>query len=496
MQNLEINPFSRRTLFKGTALTCLASSAPLAKFIPNAYASSSSSLLGFPKTISSKDGVLETTLTAQAGMRKTAGVNRWVMSYNNLLPGPVLIAKPGDTLKIKLENKLNIPTNLHVHGLHVSPLGNSDNPFITVAAGKSFDYEIKILKNQNSGIFWYHPHHHGMVAAEEASGLYGMILIQDAIDQRPAFSGSDQLLLTLAAPVFGKDSSITKVSAAELAHGRSGNNVLINDQLLPTFKVNQQRPTRIALLNADPSQLLTLKLSSGVFRVIATAGGRLDNSYTSNILAINSGDRYEFLIENAKSGLVTLFQDKHTIAYFDNGGAKNNDFSKQIAPTISKISTSKSRKITIEGHGQVAVAANSEDSGSMAGMDMSNNSMPGMDMSGSGAMMVHQKTFTFNGASFNPQKVNELVKFGDSEEWVIENKSTMEHPFHLHTWPFQIKDDGTGKALPGWRDVVTIPAHSTARIAIKFADFSGATVYHCHILDHEDQGMMGIVKVV
>jgi FtsP/CotA-like multicopper oxidase with cupredoxin domain len=87
------------------------------------------------------------------------------------------------------------------------------------------------------------------------------------------------------------------------------------------------------------------------------------------------------------------------------------------------------------------------------------------------------------------------VKFGTTEEWVINNPTGMHHPFHIHVWPFQIVDDGYGKSHEGWHDTISLPSGSTVRIRIPFVDIAGTTVYHCHILDHEDAGMMGIVKV-
>ena len=104
-------------------------------------------------------------------------------------------------------------------------------------------------------------------------------------------------------------------------------------------------------------------------------------------------------------------------------------------------------------------------------------------------------SFTFNGETFNPNKVNQTVKLNSVEDWVITNTSHMVHPFHIHAWAFQVIDRGDGKPDPGWKDTVAIPVGSKVRIRINFADFGGKSVYHCHILDHEDTGMMGIVEV-
>jgi len=98
--------------------------------------------------IASKNGILQLTLVADAKLIKYGNSSRWAMTYNGVFPAPTLRANPGDTLKIKLVNKLNQATNLHTHGLHVSPAKNSDNPLVMVAPGESFDYEIKIPLTQ------------------------------------------------------------------------------------------------------------------------------------------------------------------------------------------------------------------------------------------------------------------------------------------------------------------------------------------------------------
>jgi FtsP/CotA-like multicopper oxidase with cupredoxin domain len=117
--------------------------------------------------------------------------------------------------------------------------------------------------------------------------------------------------------------------------------------------------------------------------------------------------------------------------------------------------------------------------------------MGGM-MGGGGSMM----SFTVNGREFDPDRVDVKVEAGSVEEWTLTNTSPMDHPVHLHVWPMQVVESA-GRALdrPVWQDVVNVPARSRVRVRIAFDDFVGRTVYHCHILDHEDAGMMGVIEV-
>jgi FtsP/CotA-like multicopper oxidase with cupredoxin domain len=102
--------------------------------------------------------------------------------------------------------------------------------------------------------------------------------------------------------------------------------------------------------------------------------------------------------------------------------------------------------------------------------------------------------FTINGREFDAGRIDEIVSVGSVEEWTLTNSSPMDHPFHLHVWPVQIIEDGRDVTGPTWQDVVNIPARGEVKILVSFDDFPGRTVFHCHILDHEDRGMMGVIE--
>ena len=105
-------------------------------------------------------------------------------------------------------------------------------------------------------------------------------------------------------------------------------------------------------------------------------------------------------------------------------------------------------------------------------------------------------SFTIDGKEFAPDRVDQTIPSGTIEEWTITNTSPMDHPIHLHVWPMQVIEAG-GKPIeqPTWQDVVNVPARSNVKVRILFDDFTGRSVYHCHILDHEDLGMMGVIDV-
>jgi FtsP/CotA-like multicopper oxidase with cupredoxin domain len=115
----------------------------------------------------------------------------------------------------------------------------------------------------------------------------------------------------------------------------------------------------------------------------------------------------------------------------------------------------------------------------------------GMGMGGAGMMR-----FTINGREFNAARTDITAAAGDTEEWTLTNTSPMDHPFHLHVWPMQIiEQNGQAVDAVRWQDVVNIPANGSVKVRVPFRDFRGRTVFHCHILDHEDLGMMGVINV-
>lgn len=158
----------------------------------------SGQLLIEPPVLASHHGVLDVGLIAAPGVA-LAGRDTAALGYNNTSPGPILRVAPGEVLRIRLTNHLQTPTNLHTHGLHVSPEGNGDNPFVSIAPGAAFDYAYRVPADHPAGTYWYHPHHHGHIADQLFGGLVGALLI----DHGPVLpvTGDRVLLVTEVAVV-------------------------------------------------------------------------------------------------------------------------------------------------------------------------------------------------------------------------------------------------------------------------------------------------------
>jgi FtsP/CotA-like multicopper oxidase with cupredoxin domain len=456
---------SRRSFLGGLATAALLPLTP-AIFLDSAEAASV--VLIEPKRIRSSKGVLNLTLKADETMLPFKGSKRWALTYNGSIPAPTLVLNPGDTLNIKLANATSMMTNLHTHGFHVSPSGNSDNPLVEIMPGKSFQYTIKIPKNHASGTFWYHPHHHMFVAKQLSAGLAGAIIIEDAIDKQSEFKNSSDRVMVFADPRIGNDSSVMDTYMMDQAHGRLGENLLINGQLSPQIVSKSGVVERWRILNACSSRYLNLTVENSEIWLIATDGGRLPEAIQADSLAVVPGQRVEVLVKPTRAGTHRILDGDEVIGTFKNTTSSNQKFSPKLLGVIPTLAATNSRTIKILGKGL---------------MDMG----PGQDS--------HEMLYAFDGNKFDPTVINQEVQLGTTEDWTISNESLMDHPFHIHTWSFLVIDNGDGQPEVGLRDVVSVPAGKAVTIRLKFNDFKGVTVYHCHNLDHEDFGMMGIVRV-
>jgi FtsP/CotA-like multicopper oxidase with cupredoxin domain len=438
-------------------------------------------LAATPEIRSSK-GVLQATLVVEESMISYEGQKRWAMTYNGVFPAPTLRAKPGDELRITVVNKLKEPTNLHTHGLHTSPNGNGDNPFLMVNPGESFSYSIKVRKDQLSGTFWYHPHHHHLAAKQVSSGLAGALIVEDKLDSVSVLTKATERVVVLSDPRIGQDSSITETTQSDMMHGRTGPNTLVNGLLNPTFRASGSKAERWRIVNACASEYQNISVRDGDIYQISSDSSRLPRIRKVAGVSLTPGQRTEILIVAKKSGVASLRNSLQEIAKISYATPSVKVSTVPLLPFKRITKADKERFIRVVGGG-----------GGMGGGGMGGGGMGGGGMGGGG--MGGESAFTFDGKPFDAERIDQFVKFGTTEDWVISNPSNMAHPFHIHAWPFQVVNDGTGRSLNAWHDTVNLPARSTVTIRIPFVGVKGKTVYHCHILDHEDMGMMGTVLV-
>ncbi len=366
------------------------------------------------------------------------------IAYNGGFPGPILRLRDGHPARVILRNRLHETTNLHLHGLRIPP--HVDAPFTHVHAGTNQTYRFALPKG-SAGTYWYHPHVHGAVENQMQRGLTGILLIDP--DHLPApIAGCEEHVVVLT----------TRLDA---------NEVLVNGAPTPTLTGGTPL-VRLRLINGGVGRTLTLRLketAGGRVRpmwLVATDAGYINHPVRLTSITLGAGERVELLVDAMTSPAALVTTDDGVVQLRITGPSAKPHLPRAGAlghvPVLKPSSKAVHRRIVL-----------------------------GQASNGS---------FRLNGRLFNEKRIDQHVKAGALEVWDIVNTTDVEHPFHLHTWPFQVLKRGhVPEPFPAWRDVVVVNPGQTVRLAIPFGLNKGRTVYHCHIAMHEDAGMMGIIQV-
>lgn len=436
-----------------------------------------------PQVLESKGGRLALTLTATPGVL-IAGRRTSALGFNGTSPGPTLMVRPGDELAIRLVNRLSEPTNLHTHGLRVSPSGSGDNPFLRVDPGEHFDYSIRIPTDHPPGTHWYHPHLHHHVADQLFAGLMGAIVV--TADGEPLLG--QERLLVLSDITLDAAGGVVGVGAMERARGREGALLLLNGADRPDITVPVGSTQRWRIVNTCVSRIVELRLDGQQMTQVALDGAYLPEPVSRQRLRLAPGNRVDVVLQPGTPGRFDLIAD--TVDRGGMGMMRGGATAPRVLATV-----------VCEGSGSGArsdvalpraLPAEQEPGGTVTArrridlqMSMGRGMGQGMGMS-----------FAIDGRQFDPDRDDQTTALGAVEEWTITNASPMVHPFHLHAWPFWVLESSDGSASAGVaQDVVEVPARGWVRLRIAFTGVSGRSVYHCHILDHEDLGMMATVNV-
>ncbi len=447
-----------------------------------------------PEIASTRKGnVVEIDLTAAWTKTALNGTPATLLTFNGTYPSPTIRVRKGDILKVKFHNRLpagsyyNIlghdlsVTNLHTHGLHVSPLGNSDNSMITVAPGEDFSYQFDLSLQDPGVLAYYHPHAHGGVAEQVFSGLGGAFVVEDAT---PALSKYETHLMVLKDISLSNGVPVMHTSFRDFMMGGLGDTVTVNGQVNPVLSIKPGQVQRWRILNASSARFYTLSLEGHTMYLIGTDGGLLDKPYAVDRLGLSPGERVDVLVQasgsqgsfkllsipdawsmHGSSGQITLLTMKY-------GGTRVPD----ALPTVIKAGAA---RVTM-------------DTSKLVKRDITLT----MGM-GSGSL---------NGIVFTAQSGGYTIesKLGTWEVWQIRNATPMAHCFHQHINEAQVLSVSGGDpaysllytSIPALKDTVMIPPMGSATLLVPVMDYYGMAMFHCHILEHEDIGMMGTWNIV
>lgn len=397
--------------------------------------------------------------------------------YNSDVLGPVIRVRRGEVVKIQVKNSLREYTTVHWHGLLVP--GNMDGgPHQVIAPDGTWNAEFKI--DQPAATAWYHPHGLGTTAIQVYKGLAGMIIIDDDTSENlqiPKDYGRDDIPLIIQDRRFDESGyPVYLTSMRDIMEGMKGDVILVNGKVEPTVSL-KRGIYRFRILNGSNARKYTLRFSGDHdFYQIASDGGFLNKPVKMKSLSITPGERAEILVKFIN------IQDGDYI-YLNDG---DRSFLKIIIRGDKNDITGIPEKLVNIGRIPKTNIA-SERFFSLAGMG-------------------HH--VSINGKQMNMNRIDETVRLNSKEIWEIRsssgsmgmgmmNSQDVYHNFHIHGVQFQVlsrSNEPVPENERGWKDTIFIENESSARIIMRFFH-KGVFMYHCHILEHEDNGMMGQFQV-
>jgi bilirubin oxidase len=404
--------------------------------------------------------------------------------------GPTLVLKAGDNVTLNVHNSLTEETTTHWHGFHI-PAIMDGGPHHIIAPGKTWSPHFKVMNR--AGTYWYHPHAHTTTQNQLTMGAGGLIIVQDETESKlalPRTYGVDDIPLALTSRRFLTNQQFSK----------NGDNDKYGDYPIANGTIDAETTVpaqfvRLRILNAEIERGYRLGLSDNrPFYVIATDGGLVDKPIPVTRMNLMTGERVEILIDLSKdkpgSALDLMAYNSNQSFGFPggeagttppNGGYLNNiDFkllhlnvgkrtarpiltlpstlTRNVFPTVAQVNQRRTLNITAEG--------------------------PNVP-------------FTFDEVGFDMHTINQVVKLGATEQWTVANNQIFGHSFHIHDIQFKIigRSDGPVEDYEqGWKDTLYVPRNESVTFLTRFDDFASDTeafMYHCHMSNHEDGGLMG-----
>ena len=435
-------------------------------------------------TISSRAGVLDTALEAAASPITLDGRTFSSFVYDGTYLPPVLRLQPGDSLKLRLTNRLpkNEHTNLHYHGTQVSPLAPSDDVFLHVGAGSAYDYRVHFPPEHDRGLFWYHPHAHGRSEEQVLGGMSGVLVVEGFLESfYPWLRDVPERIVMLKAhqpPGFKDGQAHTKTLS-----GRSDGAISIRPGELQFW--------RIANIAADA--YFNLRIDGARMWLLANDASPLRQPQRVDSILLPPGARAELILEGPSPGRYTI---RHQV--YDTGPQGDPNPAVSLGTLVSAGPTVDRRADAMRlDASRVDIDTVAKDIDALRTHAIARRRTFVFSETADG------DTFFVDGKQFDPRRVDTQVRLGDVEEWTIENTSGEVHAFHVHQTDFLVTEiDGRPQPPNGLHDTVNLPIARNGRpgrvkITIPFTDphIVGKFVYHCHILEHEDGGMMATLQV-
>ena len=402
----------------------------------------------------------------------SAGKSITAWGFNKQLPGPTLKAKKGDTLVIKVKNELHKPTIIHWHGIQLPAsmdgTGEAQSP---IQPGEEFEYRFTV---PDAGTFWYHSHHDETIQMER--GMYGAIVVED--DNDPVVDEDRVLMIDDMKLTNDNEFKREKFFGRwkERHDGREGDTLLINGKEMPYIHMRAGQIERWRFINSSSARYFMLHLEGRSFKIIGTDGGLIEKPIEATKALITPGERIEVLVGPFKQEdsffIESLVYDRMTFLK-----SKKQSFARVLVGNEKQsIASIPSRLRNID-----ALADSTAPIIRRVKLSVGPSIKHGIDFLVNDAMHTN----------------DEPVRVGELQVWEVSNTSMMDHPFHLHGFFFQVLErNGTAPEYISWKDTINLTPRSKVKIAWMPDNRPGMWMYHCHILEHHEAGMMANFEVI
>ena len=444
-----------------------------------------------PPIISSKNGRLDLRLTAAKKTVSISGKNVGArvyaissgnQSYDYSFMPPILSIDPGDTVIATLVNKLGESTNLHTHGFTVSPTGNQDNIFVDLENGKPFTYNYTVPPDMPYGSYWFHPHYHGSTEEQVFGGLSGLIYVRGIEQLLPAelrriehkFMGLKDLQLTRQNTILADDIDSNAATTRT-----------INGQIQPVIRMHPGETQMWHIGNISADIFYSLSAPGLSLTIIDEDGNPYNQPLTTQSLYMPPGKRFDVLVQAPTAGHYSLVTEAIST------GPAGDNYPYTLMATVLvegspvNLTPIPSQLGTLDDLSKAKVAQSRI-------FDLSENQ--------------DTDEFFLNHRQFDPNHVDATPKTYTVEEWTIKNHAPEIHPIHVHVNDMQVMSvNGVPQTARSHVDTYAVPsaamdASGALRpgeivVRIRFMDLVGPYPLHCHILAHEDKGMMGVINV-
>jgi FtsP/CotA-like multicopper oxidase with cupredoxin domain len=430
-----------------------------------------------PPTLRSANGRLLVQLSA-APAPIIIGEHRFDgMLYNGAYIPELWRVGPGDELVVRLSNKLPEITNLHFHGMKVSPQGASDNVFVHIQPGESLTYRVDIPLEHPPGLFWYHSHAHGLSSQQIIGGLSGALIVEGSERLYPFLRDLKERVLLL------KHHPDPRADWEEL--------VTLNGMVAPIIPIRpgELQYWRIGNIGAD--LFLKLKLEGIALYLIGTDGTYLHRPVKVDEMMLGPGQRIEVVAVGGPPGSYHL----KSIPFILESGRPplpEHELGIVVSDGPAADITAAEAKVVAQA---VEVSRYIE---ALRASPIARRRIFSFSRS------EDRSKFFINAELFDPNRTDVTAVLGDVEEWTVRNEDNQLHNFHIHQTEFLVTSvNGERQNLDSLYDTFTVPAAEEGRpgeikVVIPFTNpaIVGRFVFHCHVVKHEDKGMMQTIEVV